>query len=395
MKQKCTLFGLALMVFLIPFNGQAQSVSFTTSSFSTVNAIPVGYQYQYTYSQSMYMSYLFNIAEGNITKIMYYWNGGIAGTNNNLTNSNVWTVYMGHRPDTTIAASATWLPLDSLTEVFSDTIELTAPGWVGIELTTPYPYNAARGNLVIAVDENAPGAAYPSAITSTGFRSGSIWLSSNNKTIYRASNTVNIDPSVPGSSISRTQFVNHITMNIEPPNSLPITLKEFRAVNAGSHNLLHWESATEGPDDTYIIERGHDGKIFTEISRMDADKNADGVYDFTDKAPFAGTSYYRLRLRSKEGKVSFSRVVNATVKQGGFQAKLYPNPAKDKVVLAVTGSSGKAMLQICDVLGHPIKSLSPDPTGNTTINLELLPSGSYFLKYKDETHLETLKFIKD
>jgi hypothetical protein len=397
MKKKCRLLSITLIVLLFPFlksNGQAQSVTFTTPSFAYIYPIPANYNYNYSYSQSIYMPYLFNITAGNITRIMYYWNGGTAGTNNDLTNSNVWTIYMGHRTDSTITSVAGWLPLDSLTQVFSDTIQVSSPGWMSIELETPFPYNSSQGNLVIAVDENAPGLSYPSPITNTGFRSGSRWGSTNYKTLYRYNNITNMAPAAPGNG-SRTQFVNHIMMDIDPSTSLPITLKEFHAENAGSRNLLYWTSATENPGDTYIVERSADGKLFTETGRMDARSTPDMTYHFTDEAPFAGISYYRLRLRNKDGKIHFSTVVHATVKQGGFQARLYPNPAKDKVTVAVTGPSGIAHIQVCDLLGRPFKTITPDQTGNTIINIDFLPAGTYFIKYKDDTHFKTLKLVKE
>lgn len=397
MQKKYRLLCFTIMVLLFPFlksNGQAQSVTFTTPSYSDVNPIPANYRYNYSYSQSIYMPYLFNITAGYITRIMYYWDGGVAGTNNDLTNSNVWTVYMGHRTDSTITSASNWLPLDSLTQVFSDTIQVSSPGWMSIELETPFPYNSSLGNLVIAVDENAPGLSYPTAITSTGFRAGSLWISPNYKTLYRYNNTTNIAPAAPGNG-SLTQFVNHIMMDVDPSTSLPITLKEFHAENAGSRNLLNWTSATENPGDTYIVERSADGKLFRETGRIDARSTPDMTYHFTDEAPFAGISYYRLRLRNKDGKIHFSTVVHATVKQGGFQARLYPNPAKDRVTVAVTGSSGIALIQVCDLSGRPFKAITPEPTGNTTINIDFLPPGTYFIKYKDDTHFETLKLVKE
>jgi hypothetical protein len=396
MKRKILFLSFIMMTLMLQFfksNGQVQTDSFTTTSYQTANTLPIGYNSNFSYCQSIYMPYLFSVTNGSITKISYYWQG----TNLDLTNSGSWTIYMGHTPDSIFATLGSWRPLGSLTQVFSGNIQVTASGWMDIVLTTPFPYNASLGNLVIAVDENAPGAASPGIITNTGFRSGSRWsgIIPNFKSIYRNS-TTNIDPSAPDpTGNSRIAYINHLKLDIIPSAVLPVTLKEFRAVNAGSHNLLYWASATESTGDTYILERSRDGKTFTEISHFDAKVSTDKTYNFTDETPFAGITFYRLRLTGKDGKINFSTVVNATVKQGGFQVKLYPNPVKNQVTLAAAGFSGKPVIQICELSGHAFKTIAADETGITTINIDFLPTGTYFMKYKDETHLEILKFIKE
>lgn len=394
MKKRCLLLSFMTMILMTQFlksNGQVQTDSFTTTSFQTSNTLPIAYNSNFSYCQSIYMPYLFSVTNGTITKISYYWQG----TNLDLTNSGSWTIYMGHTPDSIFATLGSWRPLSSLTQVFSGAIQVTAAGWMDIVLTTPFPYDAALGNLVIAVDENAPGVASASLVANTGFRSGSRWsgLVPNFKSIYR-NNATDIDPSAPAATgNSRIAYINHLKLDIVPPASLPIMLKEFHAVNAGRHNLLNWTSATSSADDTYIVERSRDGKVFSGIGP--ADKARDGRYSFTDELPFEGINYYRLQLPGKDGKVNFSTIVNATVKQGGLRATLYPNPAKEKITIAASGTSGAPSIQVCDIAGRSLRTITPDKTGSTVINIDFLRAGTYFIKYKDGAHVEILKFVKD
>jgi hypothetical protein len=112
-------------------------------------SLPIEPYYGYSYSQSIFLQSEINMARP-IEKIYYYWNGAAA-----TVNSNNWTVYMGHTPNTSFDSGTAWIPLSNLTEVFSGTVTLPAiEGWVEIILTTPFTYNNVD-NLVVAVDENA------------------------------------------------------------------------------------------------------------------------------------------------------------------------------------------------------------------------------------------------
>lgn len=87
------------------------------------------------------------MADQRIEKISYYWNGYTADTN-----SNIWTIYMGHTTNTSFATTNSWISIDDLTQVFSGEVALPAvAGWIEIQLQPP-SYNNSD-NLVVAVDE--------------------------------------------------------------------------------------------------------------------------------------------------------------------------------------------------------------------------------------------------
>ncbi len=116
------------------------------------NSIPVNPYYGYTYSQSIFLQSELNMADQRIEKIWYYWNGG-----GEAVNTNDWTVYMGHTALTEFASTDNWVPLNDLTQVFTGIMVIPAvEGWIEITLDSPFVYNNTD-NLVIAVDENAPG----------------------------------------------------------------------------------------------------------------------------------------------------------------------------------------------------------------------------------------------
>ncbi|MCB5228645.1 MAG: PKD domain-containing protein [Candidatus Cloacimonetes bacterium] len=123
--------------------------------------LPIYPYYGYTYSQSIYYGNEIlaqyhtdgMTAESlSIEKIAYYWNGNGPGNNSNL-----WSVYMGHKGNDEFVSSNDWVPASELTEVYSGTVNLSnTEGWVLIELDRPFLYNTLD-NLVIAVNEHQHG----------------------------------------------------------------------------------------------------------------------------------------------------------------------------------------------------------------------------------------------
>jgi len=104
----------------------------------------------YSYSQMIYYSSELGSPHHMIDSLAYYWTGPAS------VNSTDWTVYLANTTRSVFVGMSDFVPLDSLTQVFSGTVNLPAdPGWVTILLPVPFEYNPDM-NLLIAVDENNP-----------------------------------------------------------------------------------------------------------------------------------------------------------------------------------------------------------------------------------------------
>ena len=183
-----------LVVLLGLFLGTSYSqVTVTVGTGTTTTQYnPVYSYYGYNYTQQIYTSA--EITAGGATAgmqinaIRFYWNG-----TGNLTNTNVWTVYLGNTTQASFANSSNWVALASLTSVYNGNVALpTAAGWMTITLTTPYIWNG--DNIVVAIDENV--ASYGNTAywcyTST---------SSNYRALYYYSDGTNPNPASPPSGI--------------------------------------------------------------------------------------------------------------------------------------------------------------------------------------------------
>src|SRR5690606_38659659 len=94
-------------------------------------------------------------------------------------------------------------------------------------------------------------------------------------------------------------------------NVLPIQLLSFTAKPIDNKEVLtQWTTATETNNDFFTVERSVDALNFKEIGTVNGAGNSNNAikYRFSDKNPFAGTSYYRLKQTDFDGKFSYSEI---------------------------------------------------------------------------------------
>jgi hypothetical protein len=194
------------------FLASQTTVTIGTGTTTTSHAPITGY-YGYSYDQMIYSSADIIAGGGDvgmINKIRFYYDHGPF---NNATN---WTVYMGHTNKTAFANGTDWEPLANLNQVFSGTITMPAAGnWMEITLTTPFLWNGLN-NLLIAVDENAPG--YSSSDLYWRYTS-----TADNSSIYYYNDSNNPDPNSPPSATTNSYFPNlQLDMTITPCAGAPV-----------------------------------------------------------------------------------------------------------------------------------------------------------------------------
>jgi len=146
MKRKFTHLGLIIFLFIgINLSGFAQIQVGTGTN--TSQHLPIYAYYGYTYSQVIYLASEIN-ASGDITELKWYFNGS------SLSNSNDWTIYIGHTTKTDFSSTSDWVPVTGMTQVYSGTFtDPGGSGWITFDITD-WTYNGTD-NIVVAVDENA------------------------------------------------------------------------------------------------------------------------------------------------------------------------------------------------------------------------------------------------
>ncbi|OON68616.1 hypothetical protein B0919_13335 [Hymenobacter sp. CRA2] len=156
-------------------------------------------------------------------------------------------------------------------------------------------------------------------------------------------------------------------------NPLPVTLVEFTARPQGHGALLRWTTAQEKNNARFEVQRSADGREFRTIGSVAGSGNSTvaHTYALVDPELAAGTWYYRLRQVDFDGTATLSDVATLS-KLAAQTASVYPNPARNRVYIAVEGA---AQWVITDMLGRTVLEGHRYPTDG--IDISQLPAGSY------------------
>ena len=245
------LMGCFVAILLWTTGAWAQTVTIgnSGSTTSTYN-IPINNLYNYSYTQQIILATEIG-TDGNITHIKFYWNAG------NITYNNNWTVYLGYTTASSFANTTSWVPLSSLTQVFSGSISQPAGAGYTCEvtLTTPFLYEQANGNLVIAVDENSSSYSYTSNMFKT--------TAGTNRSIYYRSDGTNPNPASPPTGTLFSYFNN---MQLEMVSNTPCagtpspgnTVASVNPACPGSNVNLTLQNYTPGSGVVYQWESADD-----------------------------------------------------------------------------------------------------------------------------------------
>ncbi len=168
-----------------------------------------------------------------------------------------------------------------------------------------------------------------------------------------------------------------------PP--LPIALTAFGARPSGEAVALYWQTATELNNDYMAVERSADGRAFTEIGRVAGAGTTQEAqeYQFTDRQPLPGRSYYRLRQADFDGQAEYHGPVAVTREGGKATLSLYPTIAQGQVQVQFGGLSGQSgSLQLIGADGRVwlTQPLPEGTAGQLSISTTHLPAGLYWAR---------------
>lgn len=170
---------------------------------------------------------------------------------------------------------------------------------------------------------------------------------------------------------------------------LPITLLDFNAVSGESSVFLDWQTGTEINNSHFSLQRSSDATDFREIAKITGAGNSTSLleYDFEDKTPVEGWSYYRLQQVDFDGTTSFSNVEAVYFEKEASLIHVFPNPANDMVT--VEGAPKQIeTLSLFDMLGKevtPQVKFTKSGTSVVFMDISALPEGVYLLKGKFAT----------
>ncbi|NUN10003.1 MAG: immune inhibitor A [Ignavibacteriaceae bacterium] len=189
---------------------------------------------------------------------------------------------------------------------------------------------------------------------------------------------------------------------------VPVELISFSATVSNDNVILDWTTASELNNKGFNIDRSADGITWENLSFIAGagTYNSTRSYNFTDKSPYSGESYYRLTQLDYDGtsksyqpvKVNFEKIYNFYLSQS------YPNPVSKtaKIKFGVPSSGKKNIAQstslvIYDILGKEISSQVNEQKlpgeYEAQFDVSALPSGVYIYKLSCGEYSASRKLI--
>lgn len=163
------------------------------------------------------------------------------------------------------------------------------------------------------------------------------------------------------------------------PTPLPIKLASFNVEKVNQKAVLEWITTLEEKNKGFEIHRSADGKNWENIGFVESktdNGNSDYKlsYGFVDNQPMLGANYYRLKQLDFDGNYEFSIVRLVTFTDLTRRVNIYPNPAKDYLIIDGLAKSSK--LYITNLNGQVVYSEKVD-IDNKRIDLSQFATGMY------------------
>jgi Secretion system C-terminal sorting domain len=173
-------------------------------------------------------------------------------------------------------------------------------------------------------------------------------------------------------SINRNAFVHKLSN----PSPLPIELLSFNATQNKNAVDITWQTSTETNNDYFTIEKSKDANEFIEVEKIDGAGNSSTIleYSYTDKNPYTGISYYRLKQTDFNGEFTYSKTVAVYINANANNPFIiYQNPTTAQIIVAFKNPETQpSQLVIHDVTGRIV--FKQQLTSATTIlNTTFLP----------------------
>ncbi len=180
----------------------------------------------------------------------------------------------------------------------------------------------------------------------------------------------------------------------------PVNWLDFIATldKANNANLV-WRTASEQNNKGYTIEMSSDGTNFEAIGEVKGagTVSTESKYTFVKALETPDRYYFRIKQEDYNGKIEYSKIVSVSLK-GSFDAKFYPNPAKDELNLDLyTATNDNFSIEIVNAIGQIVLQLpkSNYDEGHHTIkiNTSSLNEGIYFYNLHSNDKVQNGKIV--
>ncbi len=175
-------------------------------------------------------------------------------------------------------------------------------------------------------------------------------------------------------------------------NVLPVKWLQVNATPQNKQVLISWKISEEHNVSQYTVEHSADGISFSTITTVNATTvlAAEKQYEAIDNYPLRGVNYYRIRETDKDGRYTYSKIVQVTVTDAASFTVL-PNPA----TTTVTIQSNAPVQQLdCYNSSGQLVYQARHLANRHTIDVQSWAAGVYHLKMISSGKVATTRFVK-
>ena len=159
---------------------------------------------------------------------------------------------------------------------------------------------------------------------------------------------------------------------------LPIELLDFNAELFNGTVQTTWITGSEIDNDYFIVQRSRGDDNWEDLGKVEGAGNSSFAinYNFDDRAPLIGFSYYRLKQVDFNGTYSYSEIKE--VNNTGSGPVVYPNPTTGELFVSLEGLEDYDVY-LTNSLGERIQLDFSISDNLLTYNLTNLSNGVYFV----------------
>ena len=170
--------------------------------------------------------------------------------------------------------------------------------------------------------------------------------------------------------------------------TFPVELLEFNAeVHKEVNVRCTWATASEKNNKGFVVQRSQDGFVFENLDDIDGKGDSSTIqrYDYVDRKPLAGKSFYRLKQVDFDGAFTYSEVRSVVFDPSNnkVECEFYPNPVHDTLkVLCHSRTDHEGYVRLTQLNGATLyKERVSLATGDNrfTIPVNHLNTGVYFV----------------
>lgn len=175
--------------------------------------------------------------------------------------------------------------------------------------------------------------------------------------------------------------------------ALPVTLVEFKAKPEDSSVILSWRTFSESNSDYFEIQKSTDGMHWIALDTLRASHFNVTEFDYSavDHRPWAGRTYYRLKMVDFDKSFAYSTIVTVYITGTTDVLSVYPNPTSGILKLNRAFTSQITGVEIFDIYGNSVTGFRLKAN---SLDLSSLADGLYNISLKDEHgHVERCKVV--